>query len=120
LLRKGREAYQQADEDALAYLKGLDLIPVQRNSGIDALLKTGFQGGPVPIRIQRTGESLLEAARSLHKAAKTKNASVMILVATGPGVGFDAASSLPPGISIINATASAIHRLLKELEEEQA
>jgi site-specific DNA-methyltransferase (adenine-specific) len=120
LLRKGREAYQQADEDALAYLKGLDLVPVQRNSGIDALLKTGFQGGPVPIRIQRTGESLLEAARSLHKAAKTKNASVMILVATGPGVGFDAASSLPPGISIINATASAIHRLLKELEEEQA
>jgi hypothetical protein len=43
----------------------------------------------------------------------------MILVATGPAAGFDAASSLPPGIFVIDATVNAIQRLLKELEEEQ-
>ena len=39
LLRKGRETYVQSDEEALAYLHGLPIIPVQRNRGIDAILK---------------------------------------------------------------------------------
>jgi len=35
LFRKGREAYVQSDEEALAYLHGLPIVPVQRNRGID-------------------------------------------------------------------------------------
>lgn len=118
LLMKGRDSYQQADQDALSYLKGLEIVPVQRNSGIDALLKTELYGGPVPIRVQRLGEPLLEAAYSLHKAAITKNASAMILVTTEPGFGFDLASSLPSEIFVVDATANAIRKLLKELETD--
>jgi site-specific DNA-methyltransferase (adenine-specific) len=34
LLKLGREAYRTTDEEALALLKGLDIVPVQRNKGI--------------------------------------------------------------------------------------
>jgi site-specific DNA-methyltransferase (adenine-specific) len=33
LLRKGREAYVQSDDDALSYLHGLPIVPVQRTRG---------------------------------------------------------------------------------------
>lgn len=118
LLRVGRDSYQQADQDALAYLRGLDITPVQRNSSIDALLKAEFNSGPVPIRIQRPGESLLDAAYSLHSAATTKRASVMILVATETGLGFDLSASFPPEIFVVDSTSTAINKLIRELADK--
>jgi len=47
LLRKGRETYVQTDEDALSYLHGLPIVPVQRNRGIDAILKIAPGENPV-------------------------------------------------------------------------
>lgn len=119
LLKSGRDAYQQVDQAALAYLRGLEITPVQRNHGIDAFLKAEFCGGPIPIRVQRPGESLLDAAYLLHKAASTKQALAMILVATEPGFGFDLAASLPPEIFIVDSTSQAITTLLRNLEAEQ-
>src|SRR5262249_7952549 len=49
LLEVGREAYRNADEAVLAMLQGLEFNSVQRNSGIDAILKQEIDGGPVPI-----------------------------------------------------------------------
>jgi len=57
LLEVGREAYRNADEAVLAMLRGLEYVPVQRNNGIDAILKQEFDGGPVPIRVHRSGEN---------------------------------------------------------------
>ena len=67
------------------YLEGLDYVPVQRNNGIDAILKQDVDGSPVPVRVQREGETILEAAHRLHKAAQGKNVSTMFLLATKPG-----------------------------------
>lgn len=65
LLKKGRAAYANADSEALALLTGLELVPVQRNAGIDAFLRVPQGHSPIPIRVQRHGESLSEAATKL-------------------------------------------------------
>ncbi len=54
----GRKSYVQSDDDALAFLHGVKFVPVQRNRGIDALLKTAPGERPVFLRVQRKGESL--------------------------------------------------------------
>lgn len=81
LLSKGRASYLNADEQSLAMLSGLDILPVHRNTGIDAILKRNFQSKPVPIRVQRGHESIVDAARKLAIAAKKKGAKVAFLVA---------------------------------------
>lgn len=82
LLNKGRASYINADQKSLAMLSGLDLMPVHRNTGIDAIMKKNFQSSPVPIRVQRETESILEAAKKLANAAKKKGAKIAFLVAT--------------------------------------
>jgi len=115
LLKVGRESYKVADEEALAYLKGLDFVPVQRNNGIDAFLKTGNGNGSIPIRVQRGGESLIDAAFALHKAAKTKNVPAMILIATQIDLGFNI-GDLFSDVIIIDSTANAINKLKQKLK----
>lgn len=102
----------------MGYLKGLDLVPVQRNNGIDALLKIEFNGGPIPVRVQRPGETILDAAYALYKAAKTKKASAMVLVAIEIGFGLDISSSLPPGVFVVDSASNAIDKLIKGLERD--
>ena len=101
LLSQGRDSYRNADQTALSYLQGLDYIPVQRNSGIDAILKQDVHGSPVLIRVQRDGETILEASRKLYKAAKGKNVIVMFLVATAQGGYLPLADSVPPGVVVV-------------------
>ena len=80
LVELGREAYRNSDGGVLSVLQGVDYVPVQRNAGIDAILKQDFEGGPVPVRIQRPGETPLDAAQKLAKASAGKGAKVMFLV----------------------------------------
>jgi site-specific DNA-methyltransferase (adenine-specific) len=114
LLEKGRAAYRSACPEALAYLQGLDTVPVQRNRGIDAFLKEAVRGGPVPVRVQRPQESISEAAQLLYRAARTKHAAVMVLVVTRPEQGGDAAGSLPKEILLVDSTANSIRKALAE------
>lgn len=119
LMEVGRESYRVADKEALAYLKGIDHVPVQRNSGIDALLRTGSGEGSVPIRVQRAGESLIDAARALHEAAKTKNVLAMFLVATQANLGFEV-ECLFPKITVVDSTANAISKAVQDCKDEAA
>ena len=116
LLDVGREAYRNADDNVLAILQGLDYIPIQRNAGIDAILKEDFAGGPVPILVQRSGETILEAARKLSKAAVSKGAKIMFLVALARGGCFDFADELPPGVIVIELPALGIREHLNKLK----
>lgn len=115
LMEVGRDAYKVADEKALAYLEGLDFVAVQRNNGIDAFLKTRNLNGSIPVRVQRDGESLIDAAFALHKAAKTKNVPAMILIATQIDLGFNI-GDLFSDIIIIDSTANAITKLMQKLK----
>lgn len=116
LLEVGREAYRNANETALAMLQGLDFVPVQRNNGMDAILKQEFDDGPVPIRVQRPGETLLEAAFKLSNASAGKGAKVMFVVTLARGGGLEFADELPPGVIAIESPALGIRDHLDRMK----
>ncbi|GAI03221.1 unnamed protein product, partial [marine sediment metagenome] len=72
LLKNGLQSYKTANHHALALLNGISYTPVQRNNGIDAFLAETYQGVPIPLRVQRDGETVAEAASALYRAAMTK------------------------------------------------
>ena len=104
LLQKGREKYARKDTDVLTYLQGLDYHIVQRNQGMDAILKQEIGGKPVFLRIQRPGEKLHEAAASLCSTATTKGDAHLVLIVTEDNelpLGFEN----PGGVTLIRSTA---------------
>lgn len=119
LLEIGRDAYRNASEEVLQQFVGLDIVPVQRNNGIDALLKLEYKGGPVPVRVQRPGETLAEAASSLYRAAVTKNASAMIVVSTQEEISLGLKIPLPTGVIVVDSTARAIEKVIQQLTKKQ-
>lgn len=108
LLRKGRESYVQSDEDALAYLHGLPIVPVQRNRGIDAILNTSPGGNPILIRVQRRGESLADAAEMLHTAGNRKQPATLVLVVTDSQQPAGLFNMLPPDVVLVNSTSTEL------------
>lgn len=114
LLEKGRDSYRTADKNAMALLEGLELNPVHRNKGIDAILKQTFDGGPVLIRAQRSYESLSEAANSLLRAAKKKGCKLPILIKThaGHALFFE---ETPKEIYVVESAAMEISDLVDRL-----
>lgn len=116
LLEVGREAYRNADDTALAMLQGLEYVPVQRNNGIDAILKQEFNGGLVMVRVQRPGETLLDAAQKLSKASAGKGAKVMFVVVLARGGCFEFADELPSGVVAIESPALGIREHLEKLK----
>lgn len=112
LLQKGRAAYANADNEALALLKGLDIVPVQRNSGIDALLNSTNQKSPITIKVQRQNESLADAANKLAKASQSKNASIAILIRTHAELDTLFADEIPSFITVIDTVALQVEQSL--------
>ncbi len=111
LLQRGRDAYRQVDADALVSLGELDLIPVQRNRGIDAILRRLYRGRPVAVRVQRPDESAEQAAELLARAGASKGCELMILIVTGAvGVG---AASWPERVVAIDSTSRQVANLLE-------
>ena len=108
LLRKGRETYVQSDEEALAYLHGLPIVPVQRNRGIDAILKIAPGENPVLIRVQRRGESLNDAAELLHGAGRSKQPATLVLVVTDSQQPAGLFNLLPTDVLLVNSTAGEL------------
>jgi site-specific DNA-methyltransferase (adenine-specific) len=115
LLERGREAYRQVDEDALLELGQLDLIAVQRNRGMDAILQRQYRGRPVAIRVQRRHETPLEAARLLARAGASKRCELMILIVTAEQVpGPVEAAAWPAGVVAVESTRRQIAKLLEQ------
>ena len=82
LLSKGEEQYFNKTAEELLILKSLDAVPVQRNSGIDGFLKKNYLNKPIAVRIQKEGESILEAASRLCKSRKSQECELLIVVRT--------------------------------------
>lgn len=113
LLKKGRVAYATADLRALGLLEGLELVPVHRNSGIDAFLKSSDGGSMVPVRIQKDGEAIIDAAASLARAAQSKHVSAAVLVRTSESADLlDTSHVLPPFMHMVDSTALRIRSSL--------
>lgn len=82
VLEKGRESYVNVDTHALNVLDGIDFVPVQRNKGIDVILKQQYQGSPILVRVQKQTETLSEAAKLLYKAMRVKKSKKSFLIQT--------------------------------------
>ncbi len=115
LMKKGRAAYVNVDSEALALLGGLDIVPVQRNAGIDAFLKVSIGNSPVPIRVQRQDEHLFDAANKLAKASQSKNAIRAILVRTHEDNTLFSEIVLPENIVLVDATAFQVNHTISKL-----
>ena len=115
LLKKGLDSYKTASDKALALLNGIAHTPVQRSNGIDAFLEETYQGVPIPVRVQRHGETVAEAALALYKAAKTKRARRMILIAIEDRPSL-LESAIPEAVHVIPSTALSISRFLQNLQ----
>lgn len=117
LLANGREAYRKSDDSLLSLLRGVKYAPVQRNSGIDAILQEGINRTPVPVRVQREHETILEAAYKLYNASKDKGADVMFLVAISEVGYFEFNDDLPQGVVVIDSPGLSISKFLTGLRE---
>jgi site-specific DNA-methyltransferase (adenine-specific) len=114
LLDHGRESYVRADLHLLECLKGLEYHAVQRNKGIDAILKEEWHGKPICIRIQRPDETVEDAAIALYNAAERKGGAKLILVVTEPRWGLLGRHNLPASVTLVQSTTAAIHKSLRE------
>lgn len=114
LLSKGRASYINADERSLSILSDLDILPVHRNNGIDAILKRNYLSKPVPIRVQREHESISDAYNKLLTASIKKGAMLAFLVRTNAAkdlFDIEADSSI---VKIVNSSALEISAFLEE------
>jgi site-specific DNA-methyltransferase (adenine-specific) len=111
LMKKGRDSYLTADQDALKLLSGLDFNPIQRNKGIDAILVKQHEGKPILIRVQKTSESIHEAANLLLKAMKKKQSVKSFLIRTHQDEMFDDSPSYD-GVTIIDAPSVVLAKYL--------
>ena len=108
LLRKGRESYLQSDEESLAVLCGLPVVPVQRNRGIDAILNAKPGESPILIRVQRRGENLADAAELLHSAGRSKQPAMLVLIVTDSRQPAGLFNMLPTDVLVVNSTATEL------------
>lgn len=80
VLTKGRDFFANQQLELEKYLFGLDFVPVQRHSGIDAILKDTYKNSPILIKIQRDDEDILEAYTKLQQAVETKRSQKSFLI----------------------------------------
>ncbi|MGA2555539.1 MAG: site-specific DNA-methyltransferase [Verrucomicrobiota bacterium] len=114
LMRRGRDAYLQADGEAMVWLQGLPVVPVQRNRGIDAILKTSSGENPMLLRVQRRGESLSDAAALLHNAGQSKQPATLVLIVTDSQASAGLFNLLPPDVLLVNSTAAELAERLAD------
>ncbi|MFQ5753087.1 MAG: DNA-methyltransferase [bacterium] len=82
LLKKGEEAYLNQSEEIITILNKIKAVPVQRNKGIDGFLQINGTMVPVPVKVQRSSETLDEAIQLLISACKKNKYQKKILIKT--------------------------------------
>lgn len=83
LLQKGKSSYLTKSAEDIRILRQFNCNIVQRNRGIDALLKRMYNGKPVAIKIQK--EPFNESVQLLANAAKLRDCSLSILISNEVG-----------------------------------
>lgn len=82
LLLKGKEAYKTKTQKELKILEYLNCDIIQRNKGLDGILKKQVKGKQIGVKIQKETESLEVAVKNLLLVTEKKNFLFSILVKT--------------------------------------
>ena len=80
LLKNGKHSYINQDPSILDILNKLDIIPVQRNKGIDGFLKVGKSIKPIPVKIQRINETLEDSIQLLLQACNNNQYQKKVII----------------------------------------
>lgn len=112
LLQKGKDAYNNVDSLVEKFLYDIEYIPVQRNSGIDAILKQTYQESPILVRIQKEHETIEEAIKQLSKAAKIKHSKKSFLIRTNDIKSLFEHKNENSNIEIIDSTSYGFKKKL--------
>jgi site-specific DNA-methyltransferase (adenine-specific) len=119
VFENGRETYEKHDEFVESALAGIDVLPVQRNGGIDAFLKNGNGHGMIPLRVQRPHESLADTVDAVHSAASKKGCSPIIVIQTHEEATLGIDYGIPEDVLIVSASNHAIHKMIAEWQDLQ-
>lgn len=112
LLKNGKESYKNVDILVEKFLHDIEYVPVQRNCGIDAILKETYQNSPILIRIQKEYETLEDAIKQLQKAVKVKNSKKAFLIRTNDIKSLFEWDKYDTKIEIINSTSYGLKEIL--------
>lgn len=82
LLKKGKKYYDTKNKKEKQILSNFECDIVQRNKGLDAILRNKLNGSNVGIRIQKENEKLENALRELKRAMNKRNFTTSILIRT--------------------------------------
>ena len=107
ILEKGIESYMNKSEDELNILNQFHCVIVQRNNGIDTLLKKHYNNAPVAIKIQKKSETFEEALSLLYNAGSKKKCSYMVLISDD-----QVNVNIPDNVIVINTLNYQLDNLL--------
>ncbi len=105
LLKKGKDSYKTKTDKDIAILNQFDCNIVQRNKGIDAILKKLYNGQPIALKIQK--EPFEESVKLLNEASKKKNCKFSILISEEFG-------EVPNNIILLNPHDSLFQDKIKD------
>ena len=117
LLKKGKKSYQNVSSMVEKLLHNIEYIPVHRNHGIDAVLKTTYKNSPILVRIQKENETIEDAIKSLSKAVKTKQSKRSFLIRTNDIQSLFEYDNENSNIEIINSTIYEINKFLDNIKD---
>lgn len=116
VLKRGRAEYMRPNDIVQIHLQGLEYHLVQRNRGMDAILKQEIGGKPVFVRVQRHGEKASDAAHALRSTAQTKGEAHLVLILVEENE-LSLGLELSLGVTVIRSTALSIKDALCSREE---
>lgn len=113
LLRAGSKAYLSKSEKELAILRQFDCNIVQRNKGIDAILKKHYLDAPVAIKIQRADETAIQAIRLLSDAGAKRRCSFLVLILQ-KAADTSELKNVPSNMVILNSYELELQRKVRD------
>lgn len=102
LLKAGAQAFLSKSEKELSVLRQLDCDIVQRNKGIDAILKKYYLNAPVAVKVQKTNETAPQAMKLLSDAGRKRKCSFLVLILQ-KGADTSELKNAPSNMIILNS-----------------
>ena len=118
LLKVGHKAYQTKTEKEMAILSQFDCDIVQRNKGIDAILKKHYLNAPVALKIQKPDESIAQAIKLLHGAGEKRNCSFLVLILQN-STPSDTLRNVPSNMIVLNSYELEMEQQINQYIDNQ-
>ena len=104
--------------EEMAILSQFDCDIVQRNKGIDAILKKHYLNAPVALKIQKPDESIAQAIKLLHGAGEKRNCSFLVLILQN-STPSDTLRNVPSNMIVLNSYELEMEQQINQYIDNQ-